>query len=68
MNYSKRPITIAQQIALLKQRGLIIDWLNAIDSQNTFVADFKKLLAMYPIVNTHSMGFPTGWQQEPLWS
>lgn len=42
-------------------------WLNAIDQKNTFVADFKALLTKYPTVDTSAMGFPRGWQQEPLW-
>ena len=42
-------------------------WLNAIDQKNTFVADFKALLTKYPTVDTAAMGFPRGWQQEPLW-
>ncbi|HAE24777.1 MAG TPA: hypothetical protein DCG33_05500 [Prevotellaceae bacterium] len=41
MNYSKRPITIAQQIALLKQRGLIID--NEADAETAlnFISYFR---------------------------
>ena len=42
-------------------------WLNAIEQKNTFVADFKALLTKYPTVDTAAMGFPYGWQQEPLW-
>jgi abortive infection bacteriophage resistance protein len=42
-------------------------WLNAIEQKNTFVADFKALLTKYPTVDTAAMGFPRGWQQEPLW-
>lgn len=42
-------------------------WLNSIDQKNTFVADFKALLTKYPTVDTAAMGFPRGWQQEPLW-
>ncbi len=29
--------------------------------------DFKALLTKYPTVDTAAMGFPRGWQQEPLW-
>ena len=42
-------------------------WLNAIEQKNTFVTDFKALLTKYPTVDTAAMGFPRGWQQEPLW-
>lgn len=34
---------------------------------NTFKADLKALLSKYPNVDTHAMGFPEGWEQEPLW-
>ena len=42
-------------------------WLNAIDSTNTFKSDFKTLLKQYPNVDTAAMGFPTNWENEPLW-
>ena len=32
-----------------------------------FSRDFKALLTKYPTVDTAAMGFPRGWQQEPLW-
>lgn len=42
-------------------------WLNSIDQNNTFVADFKSLLTKYPTVDVAAMGFPKDWKQEPLW-
>ena len=42
-------------------------WLNAIDASNTFVTAFKALLMKYPNVDTSAMGFPAGWEDEPLW-
>lgn len=42
-------------------------WLNAIDSTNTFKSEFKALLKRYSNVDTSAMGFPTGWENEPLW-
>lgn len=45
----------------------IVYWLNTIDPKNTFVADFKALLAKYPTVNPVLMGFPTSWANELLW-
>lgn len=42
-------------------------WLNAIDGGNTFVTDFKSLLASHPNVDTCAMGFPEKWEDEPLW-
>ena len=42
-------------------------WLNSINPQNTFVQDFKSLLTKYPSVQPSMMGFPRGWENEPLW-
>lgn len=42
-------------------------WLNAISPKNTLVCNFKSLLSKYPNVDTHAMGFPEGWEREPLW-
>lgn len=41
--------------------------LNAIDAQNTFSKDLKRLLKKYPSVDVAAMGFPKGWKKEPLW-
>ena len=96
MEYTKQPITLAEQINILKQRGLIFEdeeqaiavlnhisffpidrlypqlcciayWLNSINPQNTFVQDFRSLLSRYPMVQPSMMGFPRGWENEPLW-
>lgn len=42
-------------------------WLNSINPTNTFIKDIKALLAKYPVVDPAAMGFPKGWQSEPLW-
>ena len=42
-------------------------WLRGIDSQCTFTADMKALLAKYPTVSPTAMGFVQGWEREPLW-
>lgn len=41
--------------------------LNAIDAQNTFTKDVKQLLQKNPLVDATAMGFPKGWDKEPLW-
>lgn len=41
--------------------------LNAVSPDNTFVKDFKALLAAHPEVDVNAMGFPAAWQNEPLW-
>ena len=38
-----------------------------IHPNNDFKIRLKHLLAQYPNINTHAMGFPTNWQNEPLW-
>lgn len=45
----------------------IVYWLNNIDPKNTFVTEFKTLLSKFPTVNPSAMGFPQGWDNEPLW-
>lgn len=52
---------------LYPQLCYIVYWLNSISPNNTFVSDFKQLLAEHPSVNTRLMGFPRNWEQEPLW-
>ena len=42
-------------------------WLNAVQTDNTFVKEFKTLLAAHPEVDVNAMGFPDAWQNEPLW-
>ena len=45
----------------------MVYWLDSIDSSNSFVTDFKSLIARYPNIDTTAMGFPKGWESEPLW-
>ena len=45
----------------------LIYWLNSIKPDNSFVADFKQLLAKYPNIDPKAMGFPIDWQNEQLW-
>ena len=52
---------------LYPQLCYIVYWLNSISPNNTFVADFKQLLAEHPFVKTRLMGFPYDWEQEPLY-
>ena len=52
---------------LYPQLCYVTYWLNSITTNNTFVADFKRLLVEHPSVNPHSLGFLRNWEQEPLW-
>lgn len=60
-NLSFRPGSLYPQLCI------IVYLLNSISASNTFVADFKRLLSTYPSVSTDSLGFPSNWEQEPLW-
>ncbi len=42
-------------------------WLNSINPSNTFTKDIKALLKKYPVVDPAAMGFPRGYENEPLW-
>jgi len=42
-------------------------WLNSINPSNTLTKDIKTLLTKYPDVDPAAMGFPRGYQNEPLW-
>ena len=52
---------------LYPQLCYVVYWLNSISTDNTFVTDFKQLLARHQSVNPHLLGFPYNWEQEPLW-
>lgn len=38
-----------------------------VDPQCGFASRLKALLAKYPMVDVAAMGFPSGWELEPLW-
>ncbi|WP_455625945.1 Abi family protein [Parabacteroides sp.] len=52
---------------LYPQLCYLVYWLNSITPNNTFVADFRQLLAEHQSVNTRFLGFPLNWEEEPLW-
>ena len=43
-------------------------FLNVISPQNDMTNKLKSLLVSFPDVDTTAMGFPRGWQGEPLWN
>lgn len=47
--------------------SMILYLLTSINEKNSVVADFIALLAKYPNVYVGAMGFPSGWEREPLW-
>ncbi|MBR4643775.1 MAG: Abi family protein [Bacteroidaceae bacterium] len=42
-------------------------FLNVISPQNDMKTKIDTLLATYPDIDTAAMGFPKGWEKEPLW-
>jgi hypothetical protein len=61
MNYTKHPLDYQQILQLLKDRGLIIR------DVKDFRQQLKSLLKAHPNVDVTAMGFPSGWENEPLW-
>lgn len=45
----------------------ILYLLNNINPQNKFVEDLKSLITKHPNIQLSMMGFPIGWENEPLW-
>jgi hypothetical protein len=42
-------------------------FLSTVSPYSTFTQKFNLLLSEYPTIDSKAMGFPTGWQNEPLW-
>ena len=42
-------------------------FLNIISPQNDMTNKLKNLLASFPEIDTAAMGFPKGWENEPVW-
>jgi abortive infection bacteriophage resistance protein len=57
---------LAQPKKLYNTLVLIFHLLNTIDPSNTFNPQLTQLLTNHQI-NTSEMGFPTNWQQLPIW-
>ena len=42
-------------------------WLDAMERGDAFRERLNMLFSQYPSVDTSAMGFPQGWENEPLW-
>ena len=42
-------------------------FLNIISPNNDMNAKIDALLSSYPSIDIYAMGFPRGWENEPLW-
>ena len=47
--------------------SMVIYLMNYINPKHSIQSKFKALLAKYPNIDIQAMGFPTTWQNEPLW-
>ena len=47
--------------------SMLIYLMNTINPKHNIPQKIKALLAKYPNVDTRAMGFPVGWEKEPLW-
>ena len=47
--------------------SMLIYLMNCIKHENDVVERFKGLLIKYPNIHPFAMGFPKGWEKEPLW-
>ena len=45
----------------------IVYWLDSLQYGSDFKLKFKTILNKYPSIDTSAMGFPQGWDNEPLW-
>ena len=48
--------------------SMIIYLLKSINESNSILKDLKALLNTYPNIDCGAMGFPIGWEDEPLWN
>lgn len=47
--------------------SMIIYLMNTINPNHKVKEKFLELLKLYPLIDIKSMGFPNGWEEEPLW-
>lgn len=47
--------------------SMLVYLMGQIKQDNDVVKRFKDLLTKYPNINPFAMGFPNGWNKEPLW-
>ena len=56
-----------EKIEIAVRSAIIKYFLNIISPHNDMKAKINALLANYPAIDTAAMGFPRGWENEPLW-
>ncbi len=67
--HTSRPFlsTIPRTDRIYYVMSMILYFLQNINPQNTFVRRIKELLREYSHIDVRAMGFPNGWETEPLW-
>ncbi|MDE7375643.1 MAG: Abi family protein, partial [Muribaculaceae bacterium] len=61
INLSTDPLRIYFNLCIVKY------FINIISPNNQMTLRLKELLSDYPEIDTKAMGFPNGWEEEPLW-
>ena len=61
MFYTKQPLDYPQILQIAERPGLIIR------DDNDASEQLKSLLQTHPNVDVAAMGFPSDWENEPLW-
>jgi len=56
-----------EKIEIAVRSAIIKYFLNIISPHNDMTVKINALLANYPAIDTAAMGFPRGWEGEPLW-
>ena len=79
MRYTKQPIGIPAQLAIMKQRGLVVNDESLAMKQLASISYFRlasywkvfnrllDMFAKYPTISLKQMGFPRDWKSQPLW-
>lgn len=47
--------------------SMLLFLLQFLDNGHSLISDLKQLLQKYPNIDPAAMGFPDGWEKEPLW-
>lgn len=65
--FSKKEVETIKSSKLYYFLCIILYMLQTINPDTKFRKHLKDLLDEYPNVNVHNMGFPSDWQDHPLW-
>ena len=63
----KKALTISEQIAQLKQRGMLFKDEKEAAYFLKIKKKFLQLISNYPNIPLYKMGFPKDWKEQPIW-